>query len=258
MLVKVTNQCALGCRHCMDDARPGTGQHMAVETFRAALECTRRTEVLAWEVGYRLVLLSGGECTEHPQFLDLLAMAEEAAYTPVLITNGMWLNDPYLAGHILRPGRELLVQVTNDPRFYPKAPPRVTRDPRIVNTFELTALMPLGRAQRLGDTGGLPTLRAPGSFNLRSLVRRTGDIRSALLLLRARALAGASGGHCAPSISYDGSFMAGETRLCARVGTVDSSCEELTEGILGMGSCNHCGLESRLSREHREAIGLEV
>lgn len=257
MLVKVTNQCAMRCGHCMEDSRPRTGQHMTLDTFVAALDCVRRVEVLARQaLGYRLVLLSGGECTEHPQFLEMLDLVHDAQLVPVIITNGMWLNDPYLAGHILRPDRKVLIQVTNDPRFYPEAPPHVTRDPRLVNVPELSAILPLGRATRLKDLKGLRPQVAPGSFNFRSMVRGTGDIRAAVLGLRQRALAGKSNGHCTPSIDHEGYFHAGESRLCAKVGTVHSSIEELTHGVLNMGECNNCGLEANLDERHREAIGL--
>lgn len=43
------------------------GQHMTRETFLSALKLTERLESLAWSRGIpRLLLLSGGEATEHP------------------------------------------------------------------------------------------------------------------------------------------------------------------------------------------------
>lgn len=257
MLVKITNQCSMGCTHCMEDSRPGTGQHMTRETFIAALDCVRRVEELARQrTGYRFLLFSGGECTEHPQIVEFLDLAHQAGFVPFVLSNGLFLNSPHLAGHILHPDRDVLVQVTNDPRFYPSAPPHVTQDPRLVNVPELSALLPIGRATRLKDTKGLQALTAPGSFNLRSATRSLGDIREGVAVLRERAVAGKSNGHCTPSIDHEGNFIVGESRLCARVGTVYSSCEEITAGVLRMGSCNACGLESKLDARHRAAIGL--
>jgi len=257
MLLKITNQCQMACTHCMEDSRPGTGQHMTLDTVAAALDCMRRVEELALRrYGYRFALLSGGECTEHPQFLDILALVEKAGFVPFILSNGLFLNDPYLAGHILRPGREILVQVTNDPRFYPRVPPHVTVDRRIVNVPELGALLPVGRAVKLKDPKGLRELTAPGSFNLRSVVRSLGSIQEGVATLRGRAMSGKSNGHCTPSITHEGNFMVGESRLCAKVGTVHSSCAELTEGVLRMGSCNACGLETKLPPEYRAAIGV--
>lgn len=252
MLLKISNQCAMACTHCMEDSRPNTGQHMTEDTFRAALDCTERVEGLAHRrTGYDLLLFSGGECTEHPQILHFLDLARERKFKPLLITNGLWLGGP-LENDIL--SRAFAVQVTNDRRFYPRQPARVEH-PKVMYVDALTLGTSLGRGQRLADWKGLPERRAPGSFNFRSFVRSLGSVQEALVALRARALQGKDG-HCTPSISYDGSFMAGETRLCAKVGDVYSTPDELTQGVLRMGACDNCGLESKLDSRYRAALGL--
>lgn len=254
MLLKVTNQCQMACVHCLEDSRPGTGQHMEWSTFLKALDCTNRVEGLARTLtGYNLLLFSGGECTENPRILDMIDEAGKRGFQVTLITNGMWLNDPALAAPIL--SRPVFVQVTNDPRFYPKAPPRVNR-PNVVYVDALTVFHRLGRGVKV--TTDVPERKAPSSFNLRSLVRAFGDIRRALVTHRARALTSTSGGHCTPTISWNGDFVVGESRFCAKVGTVDSTPEELTEGVLKMGACDRCGLESKLSAEHKAAIGVPL
>lgn len=252
MLLKITNQCVMACTHCMEDSRPNTAQHMTEETFRAALDCAERVEGLARQVtGYDLLLFSGGECTEHPQILHFLDLALERAFKPLLITNGLWIGGP-LEGEIL--SRAFSVQVTNDPRFYPRQPVMLNHS-KVTYVNSLTLGQRLGRGERLKDWKNLPARAAPGSFNFRSLTRSLGDVRKALVMLRASALGGKSG-HCTPTISHDGSFVAGESRLCARVGDVHSSPEELTEGVLRMGACDRCGLESKLDSHYRAALGL--
>lgn len=252
MLLKISNQCAMACVHCMEDSRPNTGQHMTEKTFQAALDCVERVEGLARRtVGYDLLLFSGGECTEHPQILHFLDLALERKFKPLLITNGLWVGS-WLEDEIL--SRAFSVQVTNDRRFYPRQPEK-KEHPKIIYVDALTVGTRIGRGQRLSDWKGLPERKAPGSFNFRSFTRSLGDVREALVALRVRALQGKDG-HCTPSISYDGSFMAGETRLCARVGDVYSTPEELTAGVLKMGACDRCGLESKLDSRYRAALGL--
>jgi hypothetical protein len=239
----------------MEGSTP-SGEHMTRETFSAALALTERLEGVAWSRGVpKLLLLSGGEATEHPDVLWFLETARSRGYKVILITNGMWLDDPELRAKILRSDwPDLMVQVTNDPRFYPKAPKAVpTDDPRVVFVPSLTVLVTLGRLKRTRLPPSPPVRRAPTSFNVRSLTRSLGDVREALFMLRARAAMGMSG-HCAPSISSDGTIVAGETSNCFPVGNVHSTAAEVTRAIVGM-RCNRCGLVGNLSQQEKLAIG---
>jgi hypothetical protein len=232
------------------------GQHMTRETFTAALALTERLESVAWSRGIpRLLLISGGEATEHPDALWFLETARAAGYQRILITNGMWLDDPELRAKILRPDwTDLMVQVTNDPRFYPSAPKAVpTDDPRVVFVPSLTVLVTLGRLKRSRLPESPPVRKGPTSFNLRSLTRSLGDVREALVMLRARAAMGMSG-HCSPSISSDGTIVAGETSNCFPIGDVHSTAEDVTRALVAM-QCNKCGLVDNLTQEQKLAIG---
>ncbi len=242
VLLKTTNSCGMGCSHCSESSTPA-GTHMTEETFLKSLDFTRRVESLAWSRGCRpMILLSGGECTEHPDIVKFIETVFNQKLFPLLITNGMWLNNKDLRESILRPEwNSLFIQVTNDPRFYPTAPPRVD-DPRITYVDALSVFIPLGRGVKK-KTAGVPFRKGPSSFNLRSLAQHLRSFEGAVAALRARAAMGASG-HCTPSVSDNGDVMAGETRACWKLGTVDSSNAELTRAILEMGSCNYCGLES--------------
>ena len=256
MLIKITNYCSMGCSHCMEESTVA-GQHMTRETFLAALALTERLEGLAWSRGVpRIVLLSGGEATEHPDVVWFLETARSTGASVLLITNGMWLDDPELRAKILRPDwTDLMVQVTNDPRFYPREPKAVpTDDPRVVFVPSLTVLVTLGRLRRSRLPPGAPPIRkGPTSFNLRSMTRALGDVRETLYVHRARAAMGMSG-NCSPSISSDGTIVAGETSNCFPIGDVHSTAEEVTRALVAM-QCNKCGLVDNLTQEQKLAIG---
>ena len=256
MLFKVTNFCSMGCSHCMEDSTI-KGEHMTWETFQSAIELTTRLESLAWSMGCpRLILLSGGECTEHPDIVRFLEELRARDFHVMLITNGMWLENDDLQKSLLRPewGTFPRVQVTNDPRFYPRKPPSI-EDERVTFVPSLTHLITLGRAARKKnlDAKGLPTRHGPTSFNLRSLTRSYASIEKAIAVLRARAMMGLSG-HCSPSISEDGTLVAGETRSCFKIGTTTSSNAEITKATMAM-RCNTCGLVDNLSQAEKRAIG---
>ncbi len=262
MLIKVTNQCAMRCTHCMENSLPNTGQHMSLELFKKAFALTQRLEEAA--SFYKFILFSGGECSENPELPAMMDYVLSAGWRVTLITNGTWLKNPTVRNAIMTPERmkhfkdkRIWIQVTNDPEFYPT---RVTVTPRwqrllnIAVTTRLTSLLPLGRWTR-GKKSPIPERLSPTSFNLRSSTRQLGDVRAAIQLLRSRALTGKSG-HCAPNIDHNGILRAGESNACAEIGTVDSTPEEVTRNIINMGACNRCALESKLDPQHRAAIGL--
>jgi len=230
---------------------------MTEETFLQALEFTGRVELLAWMAGCpRTLLLSGGECTDHPDFVRFLELTISRGFFPMVLTHGMWLDNLELRAAILRPEwTNMVVQVTYDPRFYPPpGPPRI-EDPRVVYIETLSGLLPLGRAGRRPDLHqlGVPWKKAPSSFNLRSAARHLGSIEQAILMLRQRTMSGLSG-HCIPTVNNTGEVMAGETQNCYVIGTVHSTNAELTQALVDM-QCNRCGLVKNLTSEQRQAIG---
>lgn len=265
MLVKITNQCGAGCSHCMEESVPtakgSPAPHMTAETFTRSLAFTKVMEHGAYQLGAPpLLLLSGGECTEHPRIAPFVAEALNEGFVVVLLTNGLWLADPAARRSLLRPEwswPRVQFQVTHDPRFYPKPITRIS-DPRITYIPALTHLLPLGRAKRkanLSEDTGVPVKGAPTSFNLRSMTRSLGSFAAAVCMLRLRAAQGFSG-HCSPSISHEGHVMAGETRSCWQIGNVENLDAQITAQVHAMGACNRCGLEENLPTAHRAAIGL--
>ena len=262
MLVKVSASCAGACRHCMENARPSK-EHMTRDIFEATLDCSEQVERRARTVlGYKLLLFSGGEATDNPNVVEFLDLAtKKGRFKPVLITHGAWITGTdersrFLQREILKPDREILIQVTYDASYYPKAVPLVYDDPRICVISSVGVLLPLGRGKALVEKGE-SSKQIPTSFNFRSAVRRLGSVEAAVLLLRTASVAGKGWGNCVPSIDWQGTFRVGESNSCYPVGTVFSPTSVLTQNILAMGSCNRCGLEKNLQPEYKHAIGLE-
>jgi hypothetical protein len=255
VLIKVTNRCGMGCSHCCEQSTPA-GEHMPEETFYQALDLTGRVEGLAWQLGcLPLVLLSGGECTEHPSIVHFIETVLARRYLPMLLTNGLWLANDELRASLLRPEwKDLRFQVTHDPRFYPTAPPRID-DPRLIYVDALTLFVPLGRGAKR-KTEGVPLRQAPSSYNLRAFGHlRDENIEGAVAMLRARGMFGLSG-NCTPSITHDGRVVAGESNACYQLGTVTSTNAELSQALRTMGACNRCGGETNLTAKQLRAIGV--
>ena len=235
MLVRITNSCRMGCNHCMIDATP-SGEHMSTDMFSRSLAFIKLHE-------FRIVMLSGGEPTDHPNFLIFAQMAKDSGLHPLILSNGMFLEDERKRDEILSLG--IPIQITNDERFYPK---KIVKFEHPLLSYEdnLRVIVPLGRAK----TNNLQSERmSPLCFNLRSAIRTLHDFRQAVLYLRLK------GKMCTPSINVDGSIVAGESSFCHVIGTIDSIDSELVKNIISM-ECNKCGLETNLSSLHRAVIGL--
>ena len=239
----------------MESAVP-SGEHMNLKTFMRALDFTARAECEVIKAGMPvMMMISGGECTDNPLIVEMVKLVVERGWVLTLLTHGLWLNNVELRNELLRDDWRLLIQVTNDERYYPRKPPKFDH-PRVVYVDKLLVLSTIGRAANPKfDPKGLDPRAAPGSFNFRSITHSVGSVPKAIKILRVRGMLGKSG-FCTPSISHDGTVVAGESRFCYPIGTVDSSNEELTKAVLSMGSCNRCGQEANLEPLYKKAIGI--
>lgn len=195
----------------------------------------------------KMLLVSGGEPTDHPELVKFLTYAKGEGMHLMLLTNGEWLVDPAFSDKeaVLR----LVdgVQVTNDDRYYPRRVAQVAH-PKVVYETRIRRVVPFGRAK----TNGLETqAKGPLCFNLRSFARAYSSLRMAIKLQRVR------GSFCTPSVNIDGSVLAGEAVTCCSIGHVSAEEPALDKGIINL-QCNNCGLCDGLSTVQKEAIGEPI
>jgi hypothetical protein len=238
MLVRVTNACRMGCSHCLVDATP-SGEHMVMETYLKVLD-------FICENDFKIIMISGGEPTENPDILQMIDKAKEAHLIVLLLSNGMFADNKEFTDEIIK--RDILVQVTNDVRYYPKRVKEINH-PKFSYEHHLRALSPHGRAANNPEFKS--TRIGPECFNLRSIAHRFGDFTRAVLTLRSM------NKMCTPSININGDIVAGETNSCFIFGNVINSPEQLTENLIKM-RCNKCGLLDGLSIQHKLAVGEAV
>ena len=116
MLIQITNTCRMHCPHCMDNADEAPA-HMAEEVFFRTLDVAKALNV-------RAVAISGGEPTEHPEWIEMVRFAARSFDSVSLVTNGMWLiasndndNDTEMLW-LLREHDNVKVQVSSFGGFY--------------------------------------------------------------------------------------------------------------------------------------------
>ena len=88
MLIQITNNCNMGCPHCLNKSGPGSSDcDMERWTFLSALEHAQINNA-------RIILISGGEPTTHPHWYDFTRIALSGCYDfkeVLLVTNGSWV-----------------------------------------------------------------------------------------------------------------------------------------------------------------------
>ena len=239
MKIDITYHCSMGCTHCLSDCRPD-GRHMRIQVFRdallfAALHASEDAPLI----------ISGGEPFEHPDIpdiLDVLAKAVRQRIFPAIaiVTNGARLvDDPVLFAQTketLRKGKgRLFLQVTNDPRFYPrvfteKERRKLLTITPVINTVEV--LSPAGRALRNFPEEAF-SKNYPSCGNVRLVARQTETFRGLLSVLQQNVF------FCTPTIGSDGLLRAGESALCPPFGSIHDSDDVLRRKILAF-SCDGC------------------
>lgn len=228
MLVRLTNNCTMNCSHCMVDASEN-GEHMDFELFKEVLKFNKQYDPM-------VLLISGGEPTEHPQFLEILEhlkMYNNKIGRVLILSNGLFLHDEIFTDSILAAGIDF--QITNDRRYYPKRI-KEKKHPLLTYEYSIHGVSPFARALKNKLT---IERRAPHCFNFRSMSLHNDTFKNTILGLRSRFY------FCTPSISVDGSITMGETPFCHRIGNIYTNVDTLFYNLINS-SCDRCGLSKNL------------
>lgn len=252
MLIRITNRCAAGCKHCFIEAAGPDGKHMALETFEAALRFAR-------ELQEPILLLAGGEPTNHPELALFVTLARGSAAVVVIASNGLFALDErrrrevysLLGAKAHGPRKSVVVlQVTCDPRYYRRnltlvrdvfegAGPYV----EFVDTVER-----IQRCRRSDEAGITPTKRMPSCFNLRAGTRQTGSLPLAIATVRRQIKTHVP--CCTPGVDPDGTIRVGESDTCAAIGSVFDPLAHIEEQVLAV-DCDRCGTMKSVEEHKR-------
>jgi len=235
MLVRVTEKCDMGCIHCSVDATP-EGQHMSLDMYRNVLKYLRNLQL-------PLIMLTGGEPTQHPDIIEMIYLAKQSNIEPWLMSNGTFLENDTLKKRIIH--LDIKVQITNDPRYYPRRIP-IIENSNFVYEDKVRFIAPFHRAL----TNNIPiTSKLPNCFNIRSLSRYPADcLQTAIMGLTLY------GKFCTPSINFDGTISVGESNSCTTIGTVTDNFNSLFNNLRSM-TCSRCKRVYNLTDPQKRAIG---
>lgn len=237
----------MGCIHCMNRAT-SSGQHMSFDTFKKVIDFQKK-------YGSSFCVISGGEPTEHPEFVQFLGYAvQELPYCFITVTtNGQWLtqNEGFIRFINGRNGDKVIFQVTYDKRYYPIpldiAHP-VFQLPNVVLCDKVEHIFPQGRAL---DNNLEWQSKASKCFNVRAIANQmtVKDFGTLVGMLAIKVK------FCTPHIDIHGNIKVGESDLCPICSHIDKTSEQIVQDIANF-RCNQCNhVNCNLPEEYKKVIG---
>ena len=240
MMIHITEACSMNCAHCMSDCKP-SGKHMSVNTLK---------QVIHWlqlNTECQHTVISGGEPTEHPQFIEMMNTLftefdkTEQQKIVTITTNGFWCLDHIAEAKEIAKGSKTVKvfwQVSTDSRYYPKELPvhkKLWREEGFcLCTQCCDRIYPQGRAL----VNNIPwEAKASKCFNVRAIARqlKKPTISDIVEMLWDRHYT------CTPSINILGGIKLGESLLCPQIATIYDDEETIIKAILEC-KCNRCSM----------------
>jgi hypothetical protein len=249
MLFLITERCSMNCPHCMIGAQ-AEGESASRATVIETLQ-------FADDAGIKMINVSGGEPTEHPDFWDIFSLILRRGKKRfiVLATNGSWLKRPGFVQKLthLQKQYPFAIQVTAIKGLYQDVQRTQTLFMANRRRFgmaveiitQITCIDQLGRAQgkdwsHLGKSivgGVLHKRRAPNCFNVLSAARGSATLQQLVGLLEI-----GLANFCKPMVDWRGDIHIGECPECTTIGHVADSFENILSALQAAEPCGACGV----------------
>lgn len=239
MTIRITNKCNLYCTHCMQQSGPKENEFMSLETFENTLEFMNMTST-------KVINISGGEATLHPQLIEFLKKALKYNKAVVLLSNGTFLIDnPELRHNIfclMLKHKNLMLQITNVKNVYnthitkteftntlkPLVIYKKVKDRIVFENHFANGIVPIGRA--LDNVSKFTTeelrldSKSPRCFNLYNTLQHFhGDLVKTISYVKDNSKTSL----CIPLIKENGDVMFGEYgNICSVVWNVNNIRKE--------------------------------
>ena len=267
MVLDITNRCRMKCPHCFNECVED-GEDMSLETLDAIIRF-----ILENNLQFRLVIISGGEPTEHPSLFQMLdKLTKDLSFNAsgekilcMIASNGMFLNESEtyneksIREYIDRLlNYEIMIQITADPRFYKTGLNKnnlsylQNKGGRKVSIEKnLIILSEQGRALINPMPENLPRRNSPFCFNVRSMVQRSKfDFQKVVDILENQ-----MNKYCAVGFDMHGNIRISESLTCPALCTIKDDMNMINRLLVDF-NCDGCVHMNRLPTEFKHVIGL--
>lgn len=244
MIINITQHCTLRCPHCMQNAGPERKEMMSKEMFCNALQFSKN-------IGSRVVMISGGEPTSHPDFFNFLKLLVESDFFLIsVLSNGTFLKDHAFAerfAKMISKRSGFSLQISSFKGLYANYDE--------VNKPNLKALRLFGEkafvCAKPSDIQIKPLGRAcSGKWydEAKRINCLPSCVNSSLILAQKNNMKGIGIGillenyrrFCAPIVSWDGSIRLGESEQCKVVANISEPLPVINQKLCSFRPCGGC------------------
>lgn len=244
MIINITQHCTLRCPHCMQNAGPERNEMISKDTFIKALQ-------FAKSIGSKVVMISGGEPTSHPDFFYFLEKLVSSDFFSVsVLSNGTFIRDHAFTEQFAKMTanrRGFFLQITSFKGLYANYDE--------VHKPNLKALRLFGDKVALCDNPGdiqmKPLGRACSGKCYEEAKRFNGFpscANSALILTQFKsvkmlgigALMEYNQRFCLPIVSWDGSIRLGESEQCKVIANISEPLPDINQKLIDFRPCGGC------------------
>lgn len=247
MVIDITQHCTLRCPHCMQNAGPERNEMMSKDTFIKALQ-------FAKDIGSKVIMISGGEPTSHPEFLDFLKIALNKLHCGFLsvsvLSNGTFIRDHSFTEKFAqiaadKPG--FFLQLTSFKGLYTNYDEMHKPNLKALILFKGKAILcdnsndiqmkPLGRAcegkcyEEAKRVNGFPSC-INAALTL-AQTQQTEDVKIGELMERYRRF-------CPPVVGWDGSIRLGEAEQCKVIANILEPMADIVKKLFAFRPCGGC------------------
>lgn len=254
MLIMITNSCHMGCKHCMQDAKPG-GMLMTQNTFEQVVDFCREARPL-------VVSVTGGEPTEHPLWAEMtrtLLQVKGVAMVNIL-TNGAWIEDKEQRLKMARLVRDakgrVKVQVYSNPEYYPDHEWTAEHEQQYrsigcsPNFTDPIFMQDLGRARKNCREETEKSDMVPSCINSHLIAVQAHSLPQFL------SMAAQAAKFCRPLIDPAGGIHMSESWLCPTVAHVDDGAAVAFCKMKASRPCKGCRLYKNFERLHEKEMEI--
>lgn len=252
----ITNKCLEGCPHCMECSNPN-GAMMDARTFVKAVKFSDF-------IGCRVITVSGGEPTLHPQFYEFCKMLNFVyKKTFTIVSNGTWIDNAEIVEQVRRICRFenfTGMQVYTNKLFY-KDYEKIKANENNFRSISTKILVDYSQIRGMKDLG-----RAKNYDVAQKMSAESGYFQSCLnasLVVKqvqrpiqyGTILEMTAHQFCHPMVDFNGDVHLSESWLCQSCGNVsDQPFNTIWNSMVGYRPCGKCKDYQRFCESMRPDI----
>ena len=259
MIIQITNYCSTMCSHCSSSCDI-YGKHMELDILNSVIDFIKRVD------GSQILLISGGEPTEHPEFDSFIKIVRKSFFNSciILISNGTFIFDINKTKKVKKLVSDKIInilQVRTHEKYYPNYNKIMSHKKDILFNKNVRfyddgiSLDALGRSKNIISK---KQTSCSDILKMKGLITRKFDMLSLNYIID---LLKSYNRFCKPFIDINGEIRVGESNQCVSIGNVKDNNVIINKNLYNFLPCNKCGqvintIEKLKSKNNRRLLPI--